>query len=167
MPPRTEAALVEHALEVVSESARVIAANSNAVELSEQARLQGLADRDEALAKLADAKEAVRDAAALIRHIRLQAAADRDEALAVVADAKEAVRDAVALIRHLRAQLDDRPPMPHIAPSHPLHLATADLLKSREGRVALVLLAAALALSALTLALTAGLDPHILSELAP
>lgn len=136
MPPRpTEAALVEHALDVVSESARVIAANSAAVEEAEKARLQMLADRD--------------------------------EALGVVADAKEAVREATALIRHIRGQVHEQPPMPHIAPSHPLHLATADFIKSREGRVTLVLLAAALALVALALAITAGLDPRILSELAP
>lgn len=137
MPPRpsTEIALLEYTLDALNENTKIVAANAAAVEQAEQARLQGLADRD--------------------------------EALAVVADAKEAVREATALIRHIRGQVHEQPPMPHIAPSHPIHLATADLLKSREGRVALVLLAAALALVALALAITAGLDPRILSELAP
>lgn len=138
MPPRitgTDGTLLDRALDVLEENTKIIAANAAAVEDAEKARLQMLADRDEAMAKLADATEAT--------------------------------REAVALVRRVRVQLDDRPPMPHIAPSHPLHLATADLIKSREGRVALVLLAAALALVALALAITAGLDPRILPELAP
>lgn len=98
---------------------------------------------------------------------RLQALADRGEVMGQLEDARAEIARARAILTRFEGRLDDRPPMPHIAPSHPLHLATADLLKSREGRVALVLLAAALALVALALAITAGLDPRILSELAP
>lgn len=98
---------------------------------------------------------------------RLQALADRGEVMGQLEDARAEIARARAILTRFEGRLDDRLPMPHIAPSHPLHLATADVLKSREGRVALVLLAAALALVALALAITAGLDPRILSELAP
>lgn len=139
MPPRptTEAALLDHALEVVSESSRVIAATGAAVESVEKDRLQAVADRDEAMVKLADATEAL--------------------------------RESVALVRRVRTQLDEHPPMPHIAPptqGHVLALALAEWSRSTVGRATLAMLALALALASLAAAVTAGADPYILQELA-
>lgn len=100
---------------------------------------------------------------------QLQAAADHTEVVTVLRDACVLLARTQDTLDQVRSLLHAHPPATAVAPAPlpprepPLH----DLLRSREGRVALVLLAAALALAALALALTAGLDPRILQDLAP
>lgn len=99
---------------------------------------------------------------------QLQAAADHTEVVTVLRDTCVLLARTQDTLDQVRSLLHAHPPAAVVVPTPPpreppLH----DLLRSREGRAALVLIAAALALVALAIALTAGLDPRILQDLAP
>lgn len=99
---------------------------------------------------------------------QLQAAADHTEVVVVLRDTcvllarTQDTLDQVRSLLHAHPPVAPMPPPPPSPREPPLH----DLLRSREGRVALVLLAAAALLTALAAALSAGLDPTLLQELA-